>query len=310
MTILVYAEHDNQSLKTATRALVFAAQKIGAEIHVLVAGHNCQTVADEAAKIAGVQSVLLADNAIYANQLAENVAQLVWGLSSNYKHIVAAATTTGKNFLPRVAALLNVNMASDISDVVDANTFVRPIYAGNAFATIQVNEPIVLLSVRPSAFDLADTTGAAEIRHIDAPSSDFQKSKFISEELAVSDRPDLSSAKIVVSGGRGIGSADGMKIYVEPLADKLGAAIGASRAVVDAGWAPNDLQVGQTGKIVAPNLYVAVGISGAIQHLAGMKDSKTIVAINSDPESPMAQIADYFLQADVAVAVPELISKL
>ncbi len=309
MAILVYAEHDNKSLKPATRAVVTAAQKIGADIHVLVAGSGCQAAADEAAKISGVTKVLLADNAVYDNQLAENIAELVKELSSGYSHILAAASTTGKNFLPRVAALLDVNMVSDISEVVDANTFVRPIYAGNAFATVKVSESIILVSVRPSSFDLADTTGSASIESI-GTATDFGKSKFVGEQLATSDRPDLGSAEIVVSGGRGIGSADGMKTYIEPLADKLGAAVGASRAVVDAGWAPNDLQVGQTGKIVAPNLYIAVGISGAIQHLAGMKDSKTIVAINNDPEAPISQVADYFLQADIASAVPELISKL
>lgn len=309
MTTLIYAEHDNKQLKSATYALVSAAQKIGGDVHILVAGQDCQAVADEASKITGVSKVLLADNEIYANQLAEDVAPLIKAQASNYSHILAAATTTGKNILPRLAALLDVNMVSDASEVIDANTFVRPIYAGNAFATVKLTESVIIASIRPSSFDSADKTGSASIENISIGEK-FGKSHFVGEELSTSARPELSSAQIVVSGGRGIGSADGMKTYIEPLADKLGGAVGASRAVVDAGWAPNDLQVGQTGKIVAPNLYVAVGISGAIQHLAGMKDSKTIVAINNDPESPIAQVADYFLVADVATAVPELISKL
>lgn len=309
MTTLIYAEHDNKSLKAATYALADAACQIGGDVHILVAGQNCQAVAQEAASIAGVSKVLLADDAIYANQLSENVAALVKSQASNYSHILAAASTTGKNFLPRAAALLDVNMVSDVSEIVDSHTFVRPIYAGNAFATVKVDESIVLVSIRPSAFELADKTGSADIESV-AIGADFGKARFVKEELSTSVRPELSSATVVVSGGRGIGGAEGMQTYIEPLADKLSAAVGASRAVVDAGWAPNDLQVGQTGKIVAPNLYVAVGISGAIQHLAGMKDSKTIVAINNDPEAPIAQVADYFLVADVASAVPELISKL
>lgn len=309
MTILVYAEHDNKKLNVATAATVTAAQKVGGDIHVLVAGSGVSAVADEAAKLSGVTKVLAADNAVYANQLAENIAGLVKELASNYSHIFAPATTTGKNFLPRVAALLDVNMVSDISGVVDSNTFDRPIYAGNAIATVKVKESVVLATVRSSAFDVAGNDGSASIESV-AVVSDLGKSSFVGEELAVSARPELASASIVVSGGRGIGGADGLKTYIEPLADKLGAAVGASRAVVDAGWAPNDLQVGQTGKIVAPNLYIAVGISGAIQHLAGMKDSKTIVAINNDPEAPIAGVADYFLESDLTQAVPELISKL
>lgn len=309
MTILVYAEHDNKKLNVATAATVTAAQKVGGDIHVLVAGSGVSAVADEAAKLSGVTKVLVADNAVYANQLAENIAGLVKELASGYSHIFAPATTTGKNFLPRVAALLDVNMVSDISGVVDSNTFDRPIYAGNAIATVKVKESVVLATVRSSAFDVAGNDGSASIESV-AVVSDLGKSSFVGEELAVSARPELASASIVVSGGRGIGGADGLKTYIEPLADKLGAAVGASRAVVDAGWAPNDLQVGQTGKIVAPNLYIAVGISGAIQHLAGMKDSKTIVAINNDPEAPIASVADYFLESDLTQAVPELISKL
>lgn len=309
MTVLVYAEHDNKKLNAATRAVVTAAQKIGGGVHVLVAGQDCAAVASEAAQLAGVDKVILVEHAAYAHQLAENVAELIVALAKDYSHILAAATTTGKNFLPRAAALLDVNMVSDISGVVDANTFERPIYAGNAIATVKNNEKIILVTVRASAFD-----GAADGNNASIETQDFatnaEKSSFVSEELAVSARPELASAAIVVSGGRGIGGAEGLKTYIEPLADKLGAAVGASRAVVDAGWAPNDLQVGQTGKIVAPNLYIAVGISGAIQHLAGMKDSKTIVAINTDPEAPIASVADYFLEGDLTQVVPELISKL
>ncbi|MDO5651720.1 MAG: FAD-binding protein [Moraxella sp.] len=309
MTVLVYAEHDNQSLKPATLATVTAAAKIGGDVHILVAGSNCQAVANEAANIAGVSKVLVADNAAYANQLAENVALLVKDLAGGYSHILAPATTTGKNFLPRVAALLDVSMVSDITAVVSANTFERPIYAGNATATVKSSESIILATVRTTAFDLAATGGSAAIEAV-ADVQDAGKSSFVKEELAKSDRPELTAASIVVSGGRALASGENFTKYIEPLADKLGAAMGASRAAVDAGFVPNDLQVGQTGKIVAPNLYIAVGISGAIQHLAGMKDSKTIVAINTDPEAPIASVADYFLEADYQQAVPELTSKL
>ena len=309
MTVLVYAEHDNKSLKPATLATVTAAQKVGGGVHILVAGANCGTVADEAAKIAGVEKVLVADNAVYANQLAENVAGLVKSLAGGYSHIFAPATTTGKNFLPRVAALLDVNMVSDISGVIDANTFDRPIYAGNATATVKISEPVVLATVRATAFDAAATGGSASVESV-SEVSDLGKSSFVSEELAVSARPELTAANIIVSGGRALASGENFAKYIEPLADKLGAAMGASRAAVDAGFVPNDLQVGQTGKIVAPSLYIAVGISGAIQHLAGMKDSKTIVAINNDPEAPIASIADYFLEGDLFNVVPELTSKL
>lgn len=310
MTVLVYAEHNNQELKSATLATITAASQIDSDIHVLVAGSNAQAVADSVAQVAGVSKVLLADNPAFANQLAENVAPLVVELAGVYSHIIAPATTTGKNFLPRVAALLDVSMVSDITAVIDAKTFERPIYAGNATATVQSAEDKIVLSVRGTAFDLAPATGGSASVESVSVGGDSGKSSFVGEELAKSDRPELTSANIVVSGGRALASGENFTKYIEPLADKLGAAMGASRAAVDAGFVPNDLQVGQTGKIVAPNLYIAVGISGAIQHLAGMKDSKIIVAINTDPEAPIASVADYFLEADYQVAVPELTSKL
>lgn len=309
MTILVYAEHDNKELKPATLATVTAAVQMGGDVHLLVAGADCQAVAQEAAKVAGVSKVLVADNAAYANQLAENVSLLVKALATDYSHVVAPATTTGKNFLPRVAALLDVSMVSDITAVIDANTFERPIYAGNAIATVKSSENVVVVSVRGTAFEPAELTGSASIESVDI-AEDADKSSFVKEELAKTDRPELTSANIVVSGGRALASGENFTKYIEPLADKLGAAVGASRAAVDAGFVPNDMQVGQTGKIVAPNLYIAIGISGAIQHLAGMKDSKTIVAINNDPESPIASVADYFLEGDLFDVVPELIEKL
>lgn len=309
MSVLVYAEHDNNELKSATLAAITAASQIDADVHVLVAGANAQAVADAAAQVAGVSKVLLADNAAFANQLAENIAPLVVELSGAYSHIIAPATTTGKNFLPRVAALLDVSMVSDITKVIDAKTFERPIYAGNAIATVQSAEDKVILTVRTTAFDAAGAGGSASIESVSA-GNDVGKSSFVKEELAKSDRPELTSAGIVVSGGRALASGENFTKYIEPLADKLGAAVGASRAAVDAGFVPNDLQVGQTGKIVAPNLYIAAGISGAIQHLAGMKDSKVIVAINNDPEAPIAQVADYFLEADIFTALPELTEKL
>lgn len=310
MTVLVYAEHDNQELKSATLATITAASQIDSDIHVLVAGSNAQAVADSVAQVAGVNKVLLADNPAFANALAENIAPLVVELAGAYSHIIAPATTTGKNFLPRVAALLDVSMVSDIMAVIDAKTFERPIYAGNATATVQSAEDKIVLSVRGTAFDSAPATGGSASVESVSVGGDSGKSSFVGEELAKSDRPELTSANIVVSGGRALASGGNFTKYIEPLADKLGAAMGASRAAVDAGFVPNDLQVGQTGKIVAPNLYIAVGISGAIQHLAGMKDSKTIVAINTDPEAPIASVADYFLEADYQVAVPELTSKL
>ena len=310
MAILVYAEHDNASLKKATLSTVAAAQAMGDDIHVLVAGSGCQAVADEAAKVAGVSKVLLEDNAAYEYQLAENVALLVKDLAADYSHIVAPATTNGKNFMPRVAALLDVSMISEASKVIDAKTFERPIYAGNATATVQTSEDKVLVTVRTTAFDaVAAEGGSASVETLSSV-HDAGKSSFVSEELASSDRPELTSAEIVVSGGRALANGENFTKYIEPLADKLGAAVGASRAAVDAGYVPNDMQVGQTGKIVAPQLYIAAGISGAIQHLAGMKDSKVIVAINNDPEAPIASVADYFLEGDLFDVLPELTSKL
>lgn len=309
MSILVYAEHDNKELKSATLTTVTAALKMGADVHVLVAGNDCAEVANQAAQISGVSKVLVADNVAYANQLAENTSQLVVELTSGYSHVVAPATTTGKNFMPRVAALLDVSMVSDITAVVSADTFERPIYAGNAIATVKSSESIIVVTVRATAFESATLGGSAEVQAIDL-AKDAGKSSFVKEELAVLDRPELTSARIVVSGGRALASGENFTKYIEPLADKLGAAVGASRAAVDAGFVPNDMQVGQTGKIVAPDLYIAVGISGAIQHLAGMKDSKTIVAINNDPEAPIASVADYFLEGDLFALVPELTDKL
>ena len=310
MAILVYAEHDNKELKKATLNTVTAASKIGGDIVVLVAGLGCEAVAEQAAKVAGVSKVLCASNAAFEHQLAENVAKLVVSLAGDYSHIVAPATTTGKNFLPRVAALLDVNMLTDVTAVIDAETFERPIYAGNAIATVKDTESKKVITVRTTAFDAAATEGGvASIEQVSA-GEDAGKSKFVGEELAKSDRPELTAAEIVVSGGRALASGENFTKYIEPLADKLGAAMGASRAAVDAGYVPNDLQVGQTGKIVAPNLYIAAGISGAIQHLAGMKDSKVIVAINNDPEAPISQVADYFLEGDIFTVLPELTSKL
>lgn len=310
MSILVYAEHDNKELKKATLSAVTAASKIGGDITVLVAGNGCQDVTQQASQVAGVSRVLCASNPAFENQLAENVAALVVSLAGDYSHIIAPATTTGKNFMPRVAALLDVNMVSDITAVIDAETFERPIYAGNAIATVKDTEAKKVITVRATAFDAAAAQGgSAQIEEISA-GGDVGKSSFVGEELAKSDRPELTSAEIVVSGGRALGSSENFTKYLEPLVDKLGAAMGASRAAVDAGYVPNDLQVGQTGKIVAPNLYIAAGISGAIQHLAGMKDSKVIVAINNDPEAPISQVADYFLEGDIFTVLPELTSKL
>ncbi|MEC7120531.1 MAG: FAD-binding protein [Pseudomonadota bacterium] len=310
MGILVYAEHDNASLKPVTLNVVAAAQAIGGDIHVLVAGEGCQAAADAAAKIAGVSKVLVADNAAYAHQLAENVSLLVAGLGKAYSHILAPATTNGKNFMPRVAALLDVGMISEITKVVSADTFERPIYAGNAIATVQSGEAIKVITVRGTGFDAVAADGGAAAIEAVSDVQDAGKSSFVGEELAKSDRPELTAASIVVSGGRGMANGENFDKVLAPLVDKLGAAMGASRAAVDAGFVPNDYQVGQTGKIVAPSLYIAVGISGAIQHLAGMKDSKVIVAINKDPEAPIASVADYFLEADLFTAVPELTSKI
>ncbi len=309
MSILVIAEHDNSQLKPATLNTISAAQAIGGDITVLVAGGGCAGVADAAVKIAGVSKVLLADNAAYGHQLAENVAPLVAELAAGYSHVLAPATTTGKNLAPRVAALLDVQGISDISAVESADTFKRPIYAGNVIATVQSSDAIKVLTVRATAFDpVAAEGGSATLEAVGA-AHDASNSAFVGEELAVSERPELTSARVVVSGGRGMGSSDNFQM-LEKLADKLGAAVGASRAAVDAGFVPNDMQVGQTGKIVAPDLYIAVGISGAIQHLAGMKDSKVIVAINKDEEAPIFQVADYGLVADLFEALPELDNKL
>ncbi|RZU44856.1 electron transfer flavoprotein alpha subunit apoprotein [Fluviicoccus keumensis] len=305
MAVLVYAEHDNASLKGATLNTVAAAKAIGGDVHVLVAGSNCQAAAQAAAQIAGVSKVLVADNAAYANQLAENVSLLVAELGKGYSHILAAATTTGKNFAPRAAALLDVGQISEITKVISADTFERPIYAGNAIATVQSSDSIKVITVRATGFDAVAATGGSAAVEAVGSATDAGTSKFVSEELAKSDRPELTAAKIVVSGGRGMGNGDNFKILYS-LADKLGAAVGASRAAVDAGFVPNDMQVGQTGKIVAPQLYVAVGISGAIQHLAGMKDSKVIVAINKDEEAPIFSVADYGLVGDLFDIVPQL----
>ena len=305
MGILVYAEHDNSALKGATLNVITAAQKIGGDITVLVAGKGCAAVADAAAKVAGVSKVLLADNDAYEHQLAENVAALVAEVGKGSSHILAAATTTGKNFMPRVAALLDVEQVSEIIAVESADTFKRPIYAGNAIATVQNSDSTKVITVRATGFDAAAAEGgSASVEAIDVAKNEGTSS-FVGEELAKSDRPDLTAAKIVISGGRGMQNGDNFEMLYK-VADKLGAAVGASRAAVDAGFVPNDMQVGQTGKIVAPELYVAVGISGAIQHLAGMKDSKVIVAINKDEEAPIFQVADYGLVADLFEAVPEL----
>ncbi|HUH37157.1 MAG TPA: FAD-binding protein [Spongiibacteraceae bacterium] len=305
MSILVIAEHDNASLKGATLSTVAAAKAIGGDIAVLVAGSGCQAVADAAAKIEGVGKVLLADDAAYGHQLAENLAALVVDLAKGYTHVLASATTTGKNFMPRVAALLDVAQISEIISVESADTFKRPIYAGNVIATVQSADPIKVITVRATGFDpVAAEGGSAAVESVSG-SHNAGVSEFVKEELAKSDRPELTAAKIVVSGGRGMQNGDNFKLLYE-LADKLGAAVGASRAAVDAGFVPNDMQVGQTGKIVAPDLYIAVGISGAIQHLAGMKDSKVIVAINKDEDAPIFQVADYGLVADLFDAVPAL----
>ena len=309
MTILVIAEHDNNELKPVTLNTLAAANAIGGDVHLLVAGANCQAVADAAAQVSGVSKVLLADNAAYEHQLAENISKLVLTVAADYSHILASATTTGKNFLPRVAALLDVNQISDIIAVEAADTFKRPIYAGNAIATVQSSDITKVITVRGTAFDpVTNSGGSAEIVSL-AESCDSGLSSFVSEELAKSDRPELTAASVVISGGRGMGNGDNFEL-LNKVADKLGAAVGASRAAVDAGFVPNDMQVGQTGKMVAPELYIAVGISGAIQHLAGMKDSKIIVAINKDEEAPIFQVADYGLVADLFDAVPELESKL
>lgn len=305
MATLIIAEHDNTLVKGATLNTVTAAAAIGGDIHVLVAGTNCQAAAEAAAKIAGVSKVLVADNAAYGHQLAENVSLLVAELGKGYSHILSPATTNGKNFLPRVAALLDVSQISEISKVISADTFERPIYAGNAIATVQSSEAIKVITVRPTGFDAAEASGGSATVEAVASVTNAGTSSFIGEEVVKLDRPELAGAKIVVSGGRGMGNGENFKI-IYALADKLGAAVGASRAAVDAGFVPNDMQVGQTGKVVAPALYIAVGISGAIQHLAGMKDSKVIVAINKDPEAPIFSVADYGIVGDLFDLVPQL----
>ena len=310
MTALVIAEHDNASLKGATLNTITAAKAAGGDVHVLVAGNGAAAAAAAAAQVAGVSKVLLADGAAFADGLAENVAAQVLAVASSYSHIVFPATAYGKNVAPRVAAKLDVAQLSEITKVVSADTFERPIYAGNAIATVQSADAVKVITVRTTGFDAAAATGgSAAVENLTAV-ADSGKSSFVGREVTKSDRPELTAAKIIVSGGRALGSSEKFNEVLTPLADKLGAALGASRAAVDAGYAPNDWQVGQTGKIVAPQLYVACGISGAIQHLAGMKDSKVIVAINKDPEAPIFSVADFGLEADLFAAVPELVKAL
>ncbi|MGC3985480.1 MAG: FAD-binding protein [Pseudorhodoferax sp.] len=310
MTALVIAEHDNASIKSATLNTVTAALACGGDVHVLVAGENAAEAAKAAAQVAGVAKVLHADGAGLGHGLAENVAAQVLAIASNYSHILFPATASGKNVAPRVAAKLDVSQISDITKVDGPDTFERPIYAGNAIATVQSGDSVKVITVRGTGFDPAAATGGSAAVESLAAVADSGKSSFVGAEIAKSERPELTAAKIIVSGGRALGSAEKFTEVMTPLADKLGAAIGASRAAVDAGYAPNDLQVGQTGKIVAPQLYIAAGISGAIQHLAGMKDSKVIVAINKDPEAPIFSVADYGLEADLFTAVPELVKAL
>ena len=309
MSTLVIAEHDNTNLKPATLNTVAAASVIGGAVHILIAGNACQSVADEAAAVEGVEKVIFADDSAYENQLAESTANLIKSISTNYSHILAPATTFGKNVLPRLSALLDVQQISEITEVVSEDTFKRPIYAGSCIATVKSSDAIKVITVRATAFDPVNASGgSASVESISADGvSDL--SSFVNEEIAQSDRPELTAASIVISGGRGMQSGDNFHL-LETIADKLGAAVGASRAAVDAGFVPNDYQVGQTGKIVAPDLYIAVGISGAIQHLAGMKDSKVIVAINKDEDAPIFQVADYGLVADLFNALPELAEQL
>jgi electron transfer flavoprotein alpha subunit len=309
MPVLLLAEHDNKSLKDATNRALTAAKQIGADVHILVAGHNCAAVADAAAKLDGVTKVLLADAPAYEHMLAEPTAALIVSLAGPYEAIVAAATTNGKNIMPRVAALLDVMQISEISKVVAPDTFERPVYAGNAIQTVRSLDGKKVITVRTAAFQATGAGGSAPVEPA-AATADPGLSGFVGEELSKSERPELTSAKIIISGGRAMQSRENFTKYIEPVADKLGAAVGASRAAVDAGYAPNDWQVGQTGKVVAPDLYIAVGISGAIQHLAGMKDSKVIVAINKDEEAPIFQVADYGLVADLYQALPELAQEL
>ncbi len=310
MAVLVVAEHDNASLRKATLHAVAAAQKIGGELHILVAGHNAQPAAQAAAQVAGATKVLHADAPQLAEFLAENVAALVVALAKGYSHVLAPSTSNGKNVLPRAAALLDVQQISDIVSVESPDTFVRPIYAGNALATVKSKDPIKVITVRTTAFDAAPASGGSAAVESVAPPAEAGISQFVGREVSKSERPELTAAKIIVSGGRGMASGENFKKVLEPLADTLGAAMGASRAAVDAGFVPNDWQVGQTGKIVAPDLYLAVGISGAIQHLAGMKDSRVIVAINKDEEAPIFQVADYGLVGDLFQVVPTLVDEL
>jgi electron transfer flavoprotein alpha subunit len=310
MSVLVVAEHDNKTLKKATLNTVAAARKLGSDVHVLVAGHQAGDAAKAAAAVSGISKVLHADAAHLGEFLAENMAALIVSLAKGYSHVLAPATTTGKDVMPRAAALLDVQQISDICAVESADSFVRPIYAGNALATVKSKDPIKIITVRTTAFDaVAATGGSARVEAIPAP-ADSGLSAFVSREVSKSERPELTAAKIIVSGGRGMGSGENFTKVLEPLADKLGAAMGASRAAVDAGFVPNDWQVGQTGKIVAPELYVAVGISGAIQHLAGMKDSRVIVAINKDEEAPIFQVADFGVVGDLFQLVPSLVEEL
>ncbi len=310
MPTLIIAEHDHKTLKPATLNVVTAAAKLGQSITVLVAGTNCEGVAKAAAAVAGVSEVLYADDAAYEHFLAENFATLIAKLAPNYTHVMAAATTNGRNYMPRAAGLCDVAQISDIIGIETSDTFIRPIYAGNAIATVQSKDKIKFITVRTTVFDKApEAGGTATVKTIDG-AGDSGLSKFISQELSKSERPELTAARIIVSGGRALGSSDGFKTLIEPLADKLNAAIGASRAAVDAGYVPNDYQVGQTGKVVAPDLYIAIGISGAIQHLAGMKDSKVIVAINKDGDAPIFQVADYGLVGDLFTLIPELTAAL
>jgi electron transfer flavoprotein alpha subunit len=310
MTTLLLAEHDNKTLKDATHKALTAAREIGADVHVLVAGRECKAVAEAAAKLDGVKKVLVADAPAYAHLLAEPTAALIVALAGDYETIVAAATTAGKNVMPRVAALLDVMQISDVTKVVAPDTFERPIYAGNAIQTVRSRDAKKVITVRTAAFQATGEGAAPAPVEPAAAAADPGISSFVGEEIAKSERPELTSAKIIISGGRAMQSRDNFSKYIEPVADKLGAAVGASRAAVDAGYAPNDWQVGQTGKVVAPDLYIAVGISGAIQHLAGMKDSKVIVAINKDEEAPIFQVADYGLVADLYQALPELAVEL
>ena len=310
MPNLVIAEHDHGSLKAATLNVITAATAIGGDVHVLVAGHNASAAAAAAAQVAGVSKVLLADGAVHANELPENAAAQVVALAASYSHILAPATAYGKGVAPRIAALLDKAQISDIIKVIDADTFVRPIYAGNAYATVKSSDGVKVLTVRGTAFAAAATTGGSGTVETIAAVADSGLSSFVSAEITKSERPELTAARIIVSGGRGLGSGEKYREVLTPLADKLNAAMGASRAAVDAGFVPNDYQVGQTGKIVAPDLYIAVGISGAIQHLAGMKDSKVIVAINKDPDAPIFGVADYGLVGDLFEAVPQLVAAL